>query len=360
MFALSGRSALYTVMAKTIRDLLGARRVIVAILGGQALATFLSLVAWADAFEGGRMGLDMQTSYLVGYFITVSFFWMTGLFLAYMVVGTSGLELVDQERKRGTLLLIVSKPIGRLQFLAGKFLALVLTAALLEATILVVSAMATKAMLGFGPHVLTARLKALPWIFLFSLLVIVVFTAVSVALSTLVRSALVRNGVFMLVLIAVFAVGPVMRMAWPDIYEDYRVYYLDGGYNLGNVYVDILDNTAAVRLGPQAQAWLGITRRIQDRRGRAVNRVGGSGGRLRPRHRRHAALNGAVDVCLACRIAGGHRGGRRGRNGGCRHRIPARGRAIASHASSASGALLISCELCKVRLTSRREPSARR
>ncbi|HAL49599.1 MAG: ABC transporter permease [SAR202 cluster bacterium] len=259
MFALSGRSALYTVMAKTIRDLLGARRVIVAILGGQALAMFLSLVAWADAFEVGRMGLDMQTSYLVGYFITVSFFWMTGLFLAYMVVGTSGLELVDQERKRGTLLLIVSKPIGRLQFLAGKFLALVLTAALLEAAILLVSAMAVKALLGFGPHVLTALLKVLPWIFLFSLLVIVVFTAVSVALSTLVRSALVRNGVFTLVLVAVFAVGPVMRMAWPDIYEDYRVYYFDGGYNLGNVYVDILDQTATVRLGPQAQAWLGIT-----------------------------------------------------------------------------------------------------
>lgn len=57
----------------------------------------------------------------------------------------------------------------------------------------------------------------------------------------------------------VFAAGPVMRMGWPGIYEDYRRYYVDGSYNLGNAYVLMLDRAETGRLTPQSQAWLGIT-----------------------------------------------------------------------------------------------------
>ena len=253
------RMAFYAVMTRTVRELLGLKRTVALIFAGQALALFLSQVAWQEPFRAGTMSLDMQTSYLLGYFVIITFFWMTGFCLAYLVVGTSGLELIDQERKKGTLLLMVSKPISRSQFLLGKFLALVLTSMLLEAVILLVSVLVVWASLGLDPDTVFALLTVLPWIFLFSLLVIIMFAAMSMALSTIVRSGLVRNAVFTLAVLAVFAAGPVMRMAWPAIYEDYRLYYIDGSYNLGNSFVLSLDQAETGRLSPQSQAWLGIT-----------------------------------------------------------------------------------------------------
>ncbi|MFC1935736.1 ABC transporter permease [Chloroflexota bacterium] len=251
--------AFYVVMIRTIRDLMGLKRTLVLVLGGQVLVTFLAQVSWSGSFQAGTMSLEMQTSFLVGYFIIVSFFWMTGFFLAYLVVGTSGLDLIDQERRKGTLLLIVSKPISRLHFLLGKLLALVLTSMMLEAVILSVSALVLWALLGLDPDTMSALLGVLPWVFLFSLLVIYMFAALSMTLSTLVRSALVRNAVFTIIVVIVFVAGPVMRMGWSSIYEDYRLYYVDGSYNLGNAYVLMLDRAETGRLAPQSQAWLGIT-----------------------------------------------------------------------------------------------------
>jgi ABC-type transport system involved in multi-copper enzyme maturation permease subunit len=102
-------------------------------------------------------------------------------------------------------------------------------------------------------------LGILPIIFLFSLLVILMFASFSIAISTLVRSAMIRNIAFSLVVLFIFAAGPVMRMSWPSQYEDYYLYYLDGSYNLGNAYVQVLERAETSRLTPQTQAWLGIT-----------------------------------------------------------------------------------------------------
>ena len=54
----------------------------------------------------------MQTSYLVGYFVVISFFWMAGICLVYLVVGTSGLDLVDDERKKGVQIVRVAVKIA--------------------------------------------------------------------------------------------------------------------------------------------------------------------------------------------------------------------------------------------------------
>jgi ABC-type transport system involved in multi-copper enzyme maturation permease subunit len=257
--AIPPTTPLFVVMARTVRELLGLKRIIVLVAGGQVLALFLAQVAWKEPFRAGTMSLEMETSFLVGYYVVISFFWMTGFFLAYLVVGTSGLELIDQERRSGTLLLMVSKPISRTQFLLGKFLALVLTSIMLEAVVLPVSVLVIWASLGLDPSTVSALMGILPWIFLFSLLVILLFASLSIAISTLVRNAMIRNTAFTLVVLFVFAAGPIMRMSWPSAYEDYLLYYLDGSYNLGNAYVQVLDRAETIRLAPQSQAWLGIT-----------------------------------------------------------------------------------------------------
>ena len=104
-----------------------------------------------------------------------------------------------------------------------------------------------------------ALLNLLPWIFLFSLFVIFAFASLSIALSTLVTSYLARNAILIVIVAIVFAAGPVLRVQWPDIYEDYRLYYVDVSYNLGNAYVPLMEKAEAGRMLPVFQAWLGIT-----------------------------------------------------------------------------------------------------
>ena len=246
------------VMSKTTRDLLSARRTVALLALGLVPGWFFPLAVWRSSFAGGHMSLEMQTGFLVGYFILLSFLWMAGFFLAYLVIGSSGLGLISGEGDRGTLLLMVSKPISRTQILLGKYLGLVATALLLEAIVLPGCILLMWRLLDLDPETVSALLRLLPWTLLFSVLLSLVFASVSVALSVIVRSGPVRAAVFTAILLAVFVGGPVMRLGWPDTYEEYHVYWVDGGYNLGNAYSLLLDRTDTGRMTPQGQAWIGI------------------------------------------------------------------------------------------------------
>lgn len=249
----------HVVLAKALGDLMGLRRTVVVVAGGLVPAVFFSLVVWRETFQAGTMSLEMQTSFFVGYFIIISFFWMAGFYLAYMVVGTSGLGLVDRERQEGTLLLMVSKPISRTQLLMGKFLALVLATLILQAIILLGSVLVFWVLLGLDVDSATAALRILPWIYLYSILVTLVFGSISIVLSTVVGSDTVRSVVFLVILMTVFIAGPAWRSVSPGTYDSFHVYYIDGSYNLGNAYVLLLDQAETGRMNPTIQGWLGIS-----------------------------------------------------------------------------------------------------
>ena len=123
------------VMEKTIRELMSLRRLAVVIIAGLAPAIFFGAAIWRESFRSGIMSLEMQTHSLVGYFLLISFVWIAGFYIAY-VITASGMDFVSKEEEDGTLLLIVSKPISRFQFILGKFLALLVTTLLLELVIL--------------------------------------------------------------------------------------------------------------------------------------------------------------------------------------------------------------------------------
>ena len=251
--------AFSVVMARTMGELLGLRRTVILLVAGLLPVWFMAYVVWRGSFQAGTMALPMQTGFLAGYFLVISFLWMTGFYLAYLLIGTSGLELIDGERQKGTLLLIVSKPISRLHFLLGKFLALVVTSLLLEAIVLLGSILVFVLVLGIDPDTAAALWGLMPWMFLFSVLATLFFASLSIAMSTLVSSNLTRTVAFLAILILVFAAGIVVRVGWPGTYEDYHLYYVDGGYNLGNAYVMLLDQAETGRMTPQSQAWLGLT-----------------------------------------------------------------------------------------------------
>jgi ABC-type transport system involved in multi-copper enzyme maturation permease subunit len=258
-FRLPRGSAMVAVMARTMGELLSLRRVLFLLVVGIIPIWFMAYVVWRPGFSAGTMALPMQTGFLVGNFLVVSFLWLVGFYLAYLVIGTSGLELIDRERQRGTLLLIVSKPITRLQFLIGKFLALVITSFLLVTVVLLASVLVFVGTLGIDPDTVSALVGLVPWMLLFSILATALFASVSVAFSTFISSNLVRTVAFLAALVIVFAGGIVVRFGWPGVYEQYRLYYVDGGFNLGNAYVLLLEKAETGRMTPQSQAWLGLT-----------------------------------------------------------------------------------------------------
>ena len=302
----------HVVMFKTAGDLLSLWRVLALVAVGLVPTVIWSLGVWQGDFEPGVMSLEVQTSRLVDHFMIVSFFWMAGYFLAYLVVGVSGLELVDREFERGTLLLMVSKPISRTQLLLGKYLALVLTALLLEAIILLGSVLLFWVLLGLDPDIVTALLRLLPWIFLLSFFVILLFASISIAMSTMVANDVVRSVVFTVVVLVAYSGGPIMRAQWNDYYEDYYLYYIDASYNLGNAYVRLLEQTETGRMTPQYQAWLGLaTGAYKAGAGDVLAMFLGGGmsdpdiGAMSPSLERTTLLSPIVSICLCLLVTVG-------------------------------------------------------
>ncbi len=247
------------VFMKTARSLMGFRRVLIMHALGLTPAWFFPLVTWQALFSRGSMSLDMQTSYLAGYFVLITFLWTAGFFLSYLLVGSSGLGMISSEEDRGTLLIMLSKPISRTQLLLGKYLALVATTLVYELSILLGSILILTLMLDLDQQVVSELIGMAPAVMIYSAVLAVLFAALSVLFSGVIRSGPARGAVFTTLLLYVFVAGPVMRIAWPDTYDDYRVYYVDAGYNMGNTFLTMLGGAESDLMTPHGQAIFGIT-----------------------------------------------------------------------------------------------------
>jgi ABC-type transport system involved in multi-copper enzyme maturation permease subunit len=217
----------------------------------------LGAVVWRESFRSGTMSLEMQTHSLVGYFLLVSFMWIAGFYIAY-VITASGIDFISKEEQEGTLLLMVSKPISRFQFILGKFLALLVTTLLLELVIIFGSIVVFWILLGLDADIIKPLIGLVPWIFLYSIIVVILFDALAIAISALFRGNVIKTVITMLLIMLIFGLGPILRMTWPTTYENYHLHYIDPGYHLGNIYVSLSGQAEGGRMTPQIQAYLGI------------------------------------------------------------------------------------------------------
>ena len=245
------------VMEKTIKELMSFKRLVVVIIAGLLPAFLFGGVVWRESFTSGVMSLEMQTHAIVGYFLVFSFLWIAGFYIAYMII-ISGMDFVSKEEEGGTLLLMVSKPIGRFQFILGKFLALLVTTLLIELVVLFGSILLFWALLGLEPESVRALMGLVFWILLYSVIITILFDALTIAISTLFKGRMLKTALSMFLVILIFGVGPIFRMVWPSTYENSHLYFIDPGYHLGNTYVAISGQAISGRMTPQSQAYLGI------------------------------------------------------------------------------------------------------
>lgn len=243
-----------SIVRKTLIDLTGWKRILILIVLGLVVPV-LSAVAWRLSLLDRDYSLEMQTYYVVTNFLTISFIWVAGFFLAFLVA-TNAAGAISKELADGTLLPLVSKPISRRQIVLGKFAAIVAHAILLEAIILVLLAVLLRFMLPIGTVTLMALLAAIPWVMLYSLLVILLFGAISIALSSLIESQIRVMAIAIALVVLVFGVltiSHLMGIQNAAAYEDYHLYVLDAPYHLGNTFVPAMKQAMGGELLPVSQ-----------------------------------------------------------------------------------------------------------
>jgi ABC-type transport system involved in multi-copper enzyme maturation permease subunit len=213
--------------------------------------------AWRQNVPVGAISQEMQMRSMVGYFMLISFVWIVGAFIAYLVI-TSGIDTISKEEEGGTLLLMVSKPISRFQFILGKFLGLLVTTLLLEVLILFGSIFIFWLILGLDPETIGSLLAVAFWIFLYSIVVAILFDALAIAMSTFFKSLMLKITFSIIMIMLIFVFGLILRSAWPSTYEKFHLGYIDPGYHLGNIYVSAVEQVESGRITPQTQAYMGL------------------------------------------------------------------------------------------------------
>jgi ABC-type transport system involved in multi-copper enzyme maturation permease subunit len=240
-----------SVVRKTLIDLTGWKRTLILLVLG-LLIPVLTGIFWRFDLQKAGLSPEMETFRLLERFIGVSFIWTTGLFLAFAVV-TSAAGAISKESSDGTLLTLVSKPIARRQIVLGKFTGIVIHALLMITVIFLIQAVILWFLLPVEAPTFGALLLAIPWMILYSLLVILVFASISLALSSLIDNQVVTTVLACGLIFFVFLFGPMSSMMFrmqSQSYENNYVYMIDGTYQLGNAFAPALEQALGGEMLP--------------------------------------------------------------------------------------------------------------
>ncbi len=239
------------VVRKTLIDLTGWKRTLTLLILGLFLPVLLCIF-WRFELQKSGLSPDMETFFLLKRFIGIAFVWTAGFFLSFTVV-TSAAGAISKESNDGTLLTLVSKPIARRQIVLGKFVGIVLHALLMVTVILLIEAIVFWFVLPVEAPTYWALLKAIPWVILYSLLVILVFASISLALSSLIDNQVVTTVLACGVILFVFLFGPISGMMFrmkSISYENNHMYMIDGCYQLGNAFAPALEQALGGKMLP--------------------------------------------------------------------------------------------------------------
>lgn len=242
------------IVRKTLIDLTGWKRTIILLLLG-LIVPVLTSIAWRSHLHTAGLSPDMVTYYVLKSFVGISFIWTTGFFLAMAVV-TSAAGAISKESHEGTLLTLVSKPIPRRQIVLGKFTGIVIHSLLMITVVFLIQAVMLWFILPVEAPTFARLLLAIPWMILYSLLVILVFASVSLALSSLIDNQVVITVLACGVVFFMFMFGPVSTMIFsvkPQGYQDHYVYMIDGSYQLGNAFAPALKQALGGKMLPSQE-----------------------------------------------------------------------------------------------------------
>jgi ABC-2 type transport system permease protein len=236
------RLRLAVITKKTVGDLLQPKWLGAYLVGYVSIAWFLGLGFSNNGLDGvAGLSLAQQEIRLVATYATMSWFWGVGI--PILVLGAIfGANTLAREDERGTLRMLLSKPVRRWEVLLGTFLGIVLAlflvgvaSVLLSAVVLYTHGDTAAAALDGGVFAI------LPANLVFLLVVCTFVAAVAVTMAVATRNRL-QTALAGLSLSVSFFVFWLVRLINQSLYEDYFLYLFDASYHLGNVYVLFIDS----------------------------------------------------------------------------------------------------------------------
>jgi len=252
------------VFRKTIGDLSDLRMVFAYLITFLSVLFFLSVVFTNNEIPDSvaTLPLGEQEVELLSTYLTLSWFWAVGI--ALLTAGTIFVALtLATEAERGTLDLLLSKPIRRWKVLLAIFVANVTFLFAVGVASLLLVAVAIFEMGGFSAAAIGVGVfGVLPGLLLYTLVVCALVSAIGIAASVVTRKRLQTAALTALAPALFFAMF-VARIFPGEIYEDYSLYLIDIGYHLGNVYTLILE-TIELPFPVEAQAMLGFWAGVYD------------------------------------------------------------------------------------------------
>jgi ABC-2 type transport system permease protein len=242
---------------KTLGDLSDPKSLVTYLVAFTVVLFFLSLgFMYEVPAEVATLPLTEQEVELLAVYTSLSWFWGVGLGL--LTAGSLFVALtLATEAERGTLDLVLSKPVRRWTVLLAVLLANVTFLFVVGVAGLLLSVVALYEMGGFSAAALGRGVfDVLPAMLVYTLAICVLVATVGMASSVVTRNRLQTAALTAVIPVLFFAM--FVARAFPgSIYEDYSLYLIDMSYHLGNVYVLLLD-TIGDPLPVEVQAQLGF------------------------------------------------------------------------------------------------------
>lgn len=244
---------LLTIYRKTLGDLANPKLLVGYFVPLLTLSFFFVLGLANNEITGGAP-LFQQEAELLASFVGTSYLLAVGIPLQGLCAVFCALTLAS-EAEKGTLRILLSKPVKRWQLYLGTFLAIVsyavvvgLASLFVLGTMLYLLADVSAAAIGVGIF------SSLPGALAFAAFGAVVVTSVGLAVAVTTKDRL-RTALGGLVIPALFFVFIPARIFAGDVYEDYALYLVDVNYHFGHAFV-FLYEAVGVGLSPRSQRLL--------------------------------------------------------------------------------------------------------
>lgn len=224
---------------KTVRDCGRPKLLLGFLVPYLGLATLLAIgFASGVPDDFGSARLFTQEQVLVELYNQFAFVWLITFPMVFVAVLTA--TLVAGEAEKGTLVLLLSKPIERWEPLVGKFLGIVLYGTLTMVAGLFVGGTLLYWQTGASSAALSGSiLSILPGAIVYACFVAIFVAAVGMMVAVYTQSQLKTALLTAIVPVLFFAFIFVRLLPVATVYEDYYLYLVDVNYHFGNAYVAI-------------------------------------------------------------------------------------------------------------------------
>ncbi len=185
--------------------------------------------------------LDEFPPYAAGMTIVFNFlpfYYLISLGIIYgIVIGTKSSGLICEEIEAGTMLILVSKPIGRIQIFLGKFLAAFVYMALIAFVAIFSTGWILILMITGNIEHFFAIVPVLLLLVLFSQFINAIFLSISMALSSIMKKGKKVSMMMIVIILFTFLGFFLIKIQFGGVYDTYNLYVFDISYHLGNVFI---------------------------------------------------------------------------------------------------------------------------